>query len=161
MGSTIERQSPVLQEFLTAFAPSPFAPGTVGLVILQDADEWAAPLILAAAADCDGVRVLVVKSEEAVAVGRWARELPYSHRITVHPAHNIVSPLPNLEEMKRLRSQLGPALGVTHVYVPAGLGAQWRRWLEDGLSDEPPINVVEVTLPQQSIPESATGETDR
>lgn len=155
MESTVE--SPELQEFLAELLASPFGPGTVGLVILQDSDEWAAPLVLAAAADCDGVHVFVMLDEEVQPVADWVAQLPHADRIKVHAAHNLVAPLPSLADQKRLRGLLGPALDLTHVYVPAGLGSGWRRWLESGQVDEPPINVVEVALPQSVDSESPMG----
>jgi hypothetical protein len=121
------------------------------MVVLQDSDEWTAPLVLAAAADCDWVQVLVGKRSEVTAVGQWVGQLPHADRIRVQPARDLLGILPSLPDMKRLRSTLGPALGVTHFYVPVGLGAGWRRWLEGGDATEPPINVVEVSLPEPAV----------
>ncbi len=152
MMSTVEHEVPELREFLTEVATERTVPGTVGVVVLPDADEWAAPLVLAAAADCDSVHVFVTRSDEVQQVTTWIAHLPHADRIRVHAAHDLVAAMPSLTELKCLRSVLGPALGVTHVYVPAGIGPGWRRWLECGQADEPPINVVEVVLPQAGAP---------
>jgi hypothetical protein len=157
MMSTVEREVP-LSEFVREVAGAPIGPGTVGVVVLPDADEWAAPLVLAAAADCDGVHVFVARAEDVAAVAAWVAHLPHAERIRVHAARHFVNTMPSLAELKELRAIVGPALGITHAYVPAGIGFGWRRWLESGQVDEPPINVVEVVLPQAAMPlESLVG----
>lgn len=135
------------QGFLATLAASaPLGPGTVGVVVVADADEWTSQLVSVAVADCDGVHVFVTRSEGVLPVAAWASQLPQADRIRVHSAHDVVSALPALAELKQLRGEIGPMLGVTHAYVPAGIGPAWRRWLEGGTADEPPINVVEVVL---------------
>lgn len=124
-----------------------FGPGTVGCVVLADSDRWSAPLMLAAAADCDGVHVFVMKRREVPKVAAWVAQLPHAERIQVHYAMDLLQDVPSLDEMRRLRVELGPALGITHLYVPVGQGSSLRAFLERGQADEPPINVVEVDLP--------------
>lgn len=133
--------------YVSQLAAEQFGPGTVGCVVLQDSDNWSAPLVLAAAADCDGVHVFVMKSSEVARVAEWVAQLPHAERIQVHYAMDLLRDVPSLAEMRRLRVEVGPALGITHLYVTVGLGSAWRRFLERGQADEPPINVVEVDLP--------------
>ncbi len=136
-----------VREYVANLAADQFGRGTVGCVVLQDSDRWSAPLMLAAAADCDGVHVFVMKAHEVEEVASWVEHLPHSRRILVHYAMDLLQDVPDLDEMRRLRTEVGPALGITHLYVPVGTGPGWRAFLERGQADEPPINVVEVDLP--------------
>lgn len=158
MESAEVAEGSVHQEFLMSLrAAAPLGPGTVGVVVVADADEWALQLISVAVADCDGVHVFVTRSEGVLPVSAWVSSHREGSRIRVHAAHDVVSTLPALAELKRLRGDIGPLLGVTHAYVPAGIGSAWRRWLEGGNADEPPINVVEVVLAPTGARETLVG----
>ncbi len=147
MGSTGTAEGSAHQDFLAGLsAAEPLGPGTVGVVVVADADEWAMELVSVAITDCDGVHVFVTRSEGVLPVAAWVSSHPKASSMRVHGAHAVVSALPALEELKRLRGEIGPMLGVTHAYVPAGIGPAWRRWLEGGTAEQPPINVVEVAL---------------